>query len=764
MLTGGKGEAWFCGSGAGSGSAWRYRLVPLLLAGTAVAAATPVSAQDNDALFWAERKRTITVTATRTPTDVEEVPATVTVITAEQIADELATDIKDLVRFEPGVTVARSPARFGAALGSTGRAGNEGFTIRGIGGNRVQILVDGIRVPDGFSFGAQAAGRGDYVDLGLVKSVEILRGPASALYGSDGLSGAVSFTLSEPADFLIGDRPVSGLVRAAYSSDDDEFTETAIVAGREGVVSAMLAYTRRDFHELENTGTVDTADATRTTPNPQDGRSNAVLGRLVIEPGGGHKLRLTGEYTGTRLFTDVLSGRSASVLDLYGRDTGNRKRIAADWTWDGAQDGEGLIDHAQVAFYWQDAEDRQFTFEDRNPAADRTRINTFENRVYGASAELRSSFRTGSLDHRLVFGGDVSFTRQQGLRDGTVPPAGETFPTRAFPVTDFTLGGAFVGDEIAIGNGVLTLFPALRFDAYKLDATDDPLLPAFEGADQSDEHVSPRVGAVAKLSDTLRLFANYATGFKAPEPGQVNQFFGNLAFGYISTPNPDLRPETSESWEGGVRFAAGPVSATLTAFKADYRDFISQEVVSGSFTPMDPAIFQFINIRRVEVEGLEGKAEARLGNGFTGRFAFAYAKGDEIFEGGNKTPLGSIDPLTFVGGLGYRDPDGRFGAELIMTHNKSKSLNRTVGTDANGDPTTVCNGAPCFRPDAFTILDATAFVRLGQMLTLRAGVFNITDEKYAYWSDVRGLAATSSVTDAYTRPGRNASASVSFRF
>src|SRR3546814_10509902 len=94
--------------------------------------------------------------------------------------------------FEPGVSVQRQPARFGAALGATGRAGNESFNIRGIGGNRVLIQVDGVRVPDGFSFGAQASGRGDYVDLGLIKSVEILRGPSSALYGSDGLAGAVS--------------------------------------------------------------------------------------------------------------------------------------------------------------------------------------------------------------------------------------------------------------------------------------------------------------------------------------------------------------------------------------------------------------------------------------------------------------------------------------------------------------------------------------------------------------------------------------------
>src|SRR3546814_2364329 len=70
--------------------------------------------------------------------------------------------------------------------------------------------------------------------------------------------------------------------------------------------------------------------------------------------------------------------------------------------------------------------------------------------------------------HRLVFGGDISKTRQRGLRDGTVPPFGEVFPTRAFPSTDFTRAGLFAGDEISIADGRLILYPALRFDWYDL--------------------------------------------------------------------------------------------------------------------------------------------------------------------------------------------------------------------------------------------------------------------------------------------------------
>lgn len=711
--------------------------------------AQQAQAQDDDGLYWLDQMSRITVSATRAPMLLVDAPATVTVITDRDIADQMATDIKDLVRFEPGVSVRRAPARFGAALGATGRAGNEDFNIRGIGGNRVLIQVDGIRTPQGFSFGAQDAGRGGYTDIGLVKSVEILRGPASALYGSDGLAGAVSFTTSDPEDLIRKGEAIGGFARAQYSSSDNEFAETAAVAGKSGDFSAMIAYTRRDFDELDNRGKVGGTGAARTKPNPQDGQSDAVLAKLVWS-NGGHKLRLTGEYLKSKVLTDVLSGQSATVDLLTARDTSERKRVSLDWTWN----GEGAIDYVHAAAYWQDGEDVQFSDEDRSALADRERLNTFENRVYGAVLEARSDFATGPVGHRLSYGGDISWTRQKGLRDGVTPPAGETFPTRAFPATDFTLGGLFLGDELSFLDGRLTLFPALRLDYYKLDPTDDPLLPDFQGAGQSDSRLSPKFGAVAKLTDEIRLFANYAQGFRAPTPSQVNNYFANLAYGYTSAPNPDLGPERSESWEAGARFTNDRVSLAVVAFHAKYKDFIDQQVVSGSFTPSDPAVYQFVNLGRVTVKGVEAKAEFRADNGIRARLSIAYAKGDEKSADGGSSPLASVDPLNLVMGLGYRQPEGRFGGEIIMTHHQRKELGRTAGA---------CSG-DCYRPDAFTLLDLTAFVRLSDAFTLRAGIFNLTNETYSYWSDVRGLSATSSVTDAYTRPGRNASASLSYRF
>lgn len=490
-----------------------------------------------------------------------------------------------------------------------------------------------------------------------------------------------------------------------------------------------------------------------------------MLAKLVWRPDEANRLRLTFDHGDSQVETDVLSGRTATVIELLAEDETKRSRITLDWT----HRPGGLIDQAHVAAYWQDGKNEQFTFEDRNPALDRTRRNVFENRVIGAGAEFRSDVATGSLGHRLVYGADISQTRQKGLRDGTVPTPPDVFPTRAFPVTDHLLAGVFLSDEISVGEGVLTLFPALRFDRYKLDPKEDPLVPAFQAASQEGSRLSPKFGAVWRAGGGFSLFANYAHGFKAPEPGQVNQFFENptsLFFAYRSIPNPDLKPETSKTIEGGARFTGDGFSAGVTAFSGRYRNFISQQQVGGTGTVADPIIFQFVNLNRVKIRGLEGRLDGQLGSGFDGRIAVSYAKGDVTDGSGAQSSLQSVDPLKLVAGIGWRDPGGRHGGQIIATHSGRKEADRAGN----------CSGVPCYRPGAFTILDATAFARIGEAFTLRAGVFNLLDEKYAWWSDVRGVAMTAVpatvppqfVTpvsaDAYTQPGRNFSVSLTASF
>lgn len=287
----------------------------------------------------------VTVTATRTAQAVDEVPATVSVITEEEIDDNLVTDIRDLVRWEPGVEVPTSPARFGAALGGTGRDGNAGFNIRGLEGNRVLIQTDGVRVPDAYSFGPSMFGRGDFVDMDMLSSVEILRGPASALYGSDGVAGAVTFVTRDPVDFLSRGRDLGVRARVAFSSASDLWSEGLIVAGRTGRFSALVSYTRRDGHEQETQGTNDVLGSLRDTANPQDVVSNAWMARGVFDLNDQSRFRLTWDHLDREVTSDILSGQTVSVPQVLGTDTTNRDRVSLDWI---LENGGGFIEDARV--------------------------------------------------------------------------------------------------------------------------------------------------------------------------------------------------------------------------------------------------------------------------------------------------------------------------------------------------------------------------------------------------------------------------------
>lgn len=739
----------------------RLKLAALAAASTAALLASSAQAADNvSASADVTEVDKVTVTATRSEKPVSKAPATVSVISSDEMEDGLVKDIKDLVRDEPGVAVRTAPARFTAAGSSTGRDGNAGFNIRGLEGNRVLIVVDGVRVPDGFAFGAQSTGRGDYVDLDILKSVEIVRGPASALYGADGLAGSVSFITKDPSDILKPGKNIAGRARAAYASADKSWSESLVLAGRSDRWEAMLAYTRRDGEGQKTAGSNEAANIDRTTANPEDNKSNALLGKLIYSPNDHNRFRLTVDHLDRDVDWTVLSAiakpplASTSVIGLTAFDRMKRDRVSLDHRFDG---GQGLIEAAQTTLYWQRSKTRQFSAEDRNTAADRTRDATFDNRVFGAGVELHSRFETGAWKHDVVWGGDASITRQQGTRDGTVPPAGETFPGKAFPTTDFTLGGLYVQDEITAGP--VTIYPAVRFDYYKLDPKTDPLFTTAASG-QSDTHLSPKIGVVWDATELVTLFANLAAGFKAPSPSQVNTGFANLVSNYKSISNPELKPETSRTLEGGVRLHRDRWRVAVIGFTGEYDDFIEQVQVSGNFTAANPAVYQYVNLSGVKISGAEAKGSFDLGAGFTAKASVSYARGASRTNGVN-TPLASIDPVKITGGVNYRAPSGKFGGELSLIHSDRKSAGRAGVTCAGTGGSSANN---CFMPPSFTVADLTGWWAVTDAVTVRAGVFNLTDEKYWWWSDMRGLADNSTVKDAYSQPGRNYAVSLALKF
>ncbi|MFM0206323.1 TonB-dependent hemoglobin/transferrin/lactoferrin family receptor [Paraburkholderia sediminicola] len=700
----------------------------------------------------------VTVTATRTASAQSRTAASVSVITAEDLEEQQAENIKDALRYEPGVTVRRAPYRPSSAAMGGGRDNDSSINIRGLEGNRILMMEDGIRLPYSFTFGPLEAGRGDYADIGTLKRIEILRGPASALYGSDGLTGAVNFLTKDPQDLLdIYNKPMYFSLRPSYDSTDRSFGATVQAAGGNDMIQGMLIADGRRGHEVDNQGTNNSASTKRTTANPQDTYSETLLGKLVVKPTAHDTFKFTAETVRQRIDTNVLSAiNPPTTLGLTGADKLERNRYSGDYDFN--NDAARFFQTAHVQVYYQDAWQDQNSYETRGSSASRTRLSTYGERVFGGSAFAESNFRTGILAHKLLYGGDGSLDRVTALRDGTVPGVGEAaFPNKPFPDTDYRLLGAFIQDQISYG--ALTVTPGLRFDTYDLSAkTGDPQYLG-KPVSSSDNALSPRLAVLYEVSPALIPYAQYAHGFRAPSPDQVNNSFTNPLYGYTSIGNPNLKPETSDTIEAGLRgklgTGLGPLRYSAAVFAGRYRDFISQQTVGGSGRPNDPLVFQYVNYAKAYIHGLEGRAEWALPHGFSLKTAMAFTKGSLDNDNAASQPLDSITPFSAVFGIRYEPSERWFAQADLLFQAAKKSSDITPKS---------CSSQTCFAPASSFVVDLRGGYRFNKHVVAYLGVFNLFDRKYWNWSDVRGIADSSPVKDAYTAPGRNVSVSMKMDF
>jgi hemoglobin/transferrin/lactoferrin receptor protein len=691
----------------------------------------------------------VVISGSRSEQDPDELPMSIDVINAQDLEGRNIQDIRDVAADLPNVTVPRAPARF--AIGSqTGRDQNAGFNIRGLEGNRVLMLVDGIRQPRSYTFPSESAVGRDYIDIGIVKRIEIVRGATSALYGSDGVAGLVNFITKEPADYLLGGKTIGGSASIGSSGERDGWKTGATVAGKANdALSWLVSGSLSGADALKNMGTNDAANALRTTPNPERDKGRSLLGKLVFTPGGGQKHVLSFEHVESKTGYNLLSNIAAPTPVLTGTALAN-STIASNantdmqrdrLTWDGSwQLGSPVADQLRAVLSYQDTKSNEYFFQDRFSAADRTRITDYSEKSLQANLQATKQIRMGvDAVQKITYGIDYVGTKIANLQTGVTPAAGETYPLKRFPDTKESTIALYGQDEIILGPWSIT--PGVRLDHFKIDASQAGFGPVAKSL--SDSAVSPKLGVLYHASELWSVYGNYASGFKAPNAGQVNSFFANPQANYQSIANPNLKPETSRNLEVGARGRLANLSLDAAAFTGRYKDFIEDfQQVGGSFSPADPAIYQSVNLSRVNISGFEVKGRAewgRFGDGdFSTPFSYGRTKGTNKATGAG---LNSVSPERVNLGLQYATQV--WTAALNVNHYAGK---KREDVDASTNP---------FLPPSATIVDLSGQWRIKKDLRLTAGVYNLTDKKYWQWSSVVGQAATSTTIDAYTQPGRN---------
>ncbi|HHF5236919.1 TPA: TonB-dependent receptor plug domain-containing protein, partial [Haemophilus influenzae] len=243
-----------------------------------------------------EQLEQINVSGSTETINVKEKKVGETQISAKKLAKQQASDSRDLVRYETGITVVE-----------TGRTGASGYAVRGVDENRVGIMVDGLRQAETLSsqgFKELFEGYGNFnntrnsIEIENVKTATITKGADSLKSGSGALGGSVIFETKDARDYLI-DKDYYLSYKRGYQTMNNQNLKTLTLAGRSKKFDILVVDTKRDGHEIENydykiypnkQADLSAVGPTREKADPYQITRQSTLIKLGFQPNENHRL------------------------------------------------------------------------------------------------------------------------------------------------------------------------------------------------------------------------------------------------------------------------------------------------------------------------------------------------------------------------------------------------------------------------------------------------------------------------------------------
>jgi outer membrane receptor protein involved in Fe transport len=670
-----------------------------------VAVRVPAKEELRLRLSIAPASQQVTVTALAGEVEqISTVAQATNVISASQLELRAPMVLAQAAQEEEGLALQRTSPTIG------------GFFVRGLTGNKVNVFVDGVR----YSTAAARGGINTFLNLNEVSSleaIEVLRGPNSAQYGSDSIGGTVQLITLTPAigseqlEFHGKYTAMGSTAYAGYGSNV-QFT----VGGKKAGVVANLD--GRRANRLRPGQGVDSHSAvTRFFALPSDlffeerlpdttFTSYAGLVKLYWMPQADSQVTVNysrGQQDGGRRYDQLLGGDGNLVADL--------RNLMDDFLYARYERlNPGWFTRASIGYSFNaQREERVNQGGQGNPNA---AINHERERttVHGVHGLLDKRF----AQHDLIFGAEYYHERIAA-------------PSYAFdPVTDTTTirrgrvphnalyrsGGVYLQDVWQAIPTKLQFVGAVRYSAasYRARAADSPLLPPLWPNDSlRTDDVTFRAAILATPLPWLSLYGNFSRGFRAPHitdlgtlgvtgsgfevaapdvAGLGGTIGDSAAATAVSTGRPvvQVAPETSMSYEGGVRFSTRRFQSSTSVFVNDINDNITKQalilppgavgtVIGGeTITAQDPSGTVFVaaatspvlvraNFDDARIWGVEHRTEVTLNSrwSFGGLGTYLHAADERTglapnIEGGTPAPDGYLH-------LRYADRGSRWWVE-----------------------------------------------------------------------------------------------------
>ncbi|WP_125560070.1 TonB-dependent receptor [Pseudoalteromonas rubra] len=663
----------------------------------------------------------IVVSGSRIAQKLSDVTGSVSVVTEQAMEQEASIDLATALRYQTGMST----------QGSAGNA--QAITVRGIGGNRVVYIKDGRRLNDAYQGGqGLLIGRG-YLDVEGVRQIEIAKGAASSLYGSDALGGIVVISTKSPTDYLAGSTRYAHL-SAGFHGASDEQSLNGVFATRLGEHAISAQLTRREGEQTQNYD--------ESLPNSDYTATAAVLkGELALDTQSSLLITLDYYKQKTDQVLAVQRNETAEINDslavsaLY-------KSSAATKLFDNLEAQVYLSDYEQTSDQVRTGADRAGPYVDNNDYR-------FEQTIIGTRLVLDKQLNLSNVQHQLVYGFDVDrYETQRPRYKSRRTLQGDLVKDReaqkAFPGADTTLLGIFVQDNVAVIPDKLTVNAGLRLDSYRMTPKDNALYTegAFEKINETA--FSPKLGAVYSITEHLNLVGQYARGFKIPPHDQAYQSHGVEPF-YQIMPNSELDPEYSDSLELGLKGHFDNSQFSVAVFHSTFDDFIANQLIrtEPTFIPnVSKQVFQYQNIEEVKIKGIEANMTLWLDEQIALDSGLTYLHGknaqtDEYIE--------SLSPLNGFVKARYESEDWSVTTALRAASSMDK-----VPSDAN------------IKTSGWATVDVFADYQWHNW-KVNMGVFNLLDKEYVQYERVAGSALDTDLSQ-YTMPGRYLAAKVKVTF
>jgi outer membrane receptor for ferrienterochelin and colicins len=537
----------------------------------------------------------VITTATRTEQTVKDTPSTVQVIKREDIELRQNQTLGDVLKDAMGVTVFKD------------FQGRSQFRIRGSESRHVLLMIDGRRIGGELSFNSANAQEMDRIRMDNVERVEIIRGPAGALYGSDAMGGVVN---------VITKKPTKNEGRLLY--------EYAAWDGMEKAGPNMQFY-YQGVNDAQNFAW--SVSAAQHKPRPfflEDGTTAnyygkeqpiALSGTYTFNNGNHLKVeysKLWEELDSNTIFKSMHPKMPDIPQNIRNDDT------RTDWSLE--YGGKDAKQDWQVRAYRSkyDKDYSSYSTVKMGPGPAQTYLSKFDlvertisvlegrnswhvgdNHLMTAGLEWRKDESEGTrIKKPNSLGKPVSYGKLKGISDGAA------MRYRAF----------YIQDEIKAGQKLL-MIPSLRYD----------------WSDKFDSQLTPRLGITYKVKDDMRIKGVIGKGYKTPT---VNELYHNWEMfksmmgdpGEYWKGNPDLQPEKSTDYEISLEKDWDKTSARMGLFRNDVKDLLA-DYWNGEYININGSkdkLMRYRNVDQATIQGFESEVSHNITDALKLRLGYLY--------------------------------------------------------------------------------------------------------------------------------------------